>query len=794
MPSRAWSRRGGAELDEAQISSLIQELKVSTQLAEPTLRICILRGFRSAADIQKFFTPRLEDLTPFGRIADMSRAVERIAAARQKQQKIRIFADYDVDGTTGAALLSWFFRDLGLRYDARQPDRFRDGYGLGTQAVEEAQRDGVGLLITVDCGISSFAALELAQARGLDVIVVDHHQIDPERQLPPAWAILNPQRPDCESQLRELCGCGLAFYLAMALRAYGRSAQWFIDRPEPNLKQHLDLVVLATAADMVPLVKDNHILVRYGLEVLRQTKKPGILALLKTARVDLNRLSPSHLGFTLGPRINASGRMHNASIALELLITMDEDRARDLAQQIEDLNVERSSVQNQIWDEVRCKIEGLIAQGNFTHGIVVSGSWHEGVVGIVASRITETFKRPAAVIARRADFGKGSVRAYGGQNVLRALQRCRSSLIAFGGHPNAAGLSVGLDQIEAFALAFDQALGEIPLEQHAHTLWIEGECTLTDLSLETLEEIERLGPFGPGNPEPVFAVRAHLSAHRILKERHLKLYLTPARSFTQTEAIWFNALERADLQLERLRDQEHQWACVPEVNRFGGATKASLRIRDFRPIVLMAAFMIVMSRGLLVWASAPGQLGPGDSLLDVIVPPTPQITPSSISAVESNLRATPTPGRLMQPRGFLLFEFEKAQKAELKLLEKQRRADLDRLKKENRQQLAAFDAQEVILRKAYFVEHTKGPERRAYMHDHFKRRGELEQIQTNTLAELARSYAERIQQLKSTHRGHLQSFLSALGQNLQPSPLLWPPGSAPQTATTPTPPEASLSK
>ncbi len=585
---RVWKLRSHAQRDTGEIDQLISSLRQETGLSPITLKVCILRGFDTAAGIRDYLAPRFENLKSPYSIRDMGLAVERLARARREKVKIRVFGDYDVDGTTGAALLSWIFRDFGFQSDVRQPDRFKDGYGLNVKAVESAVEDGIGLLVTVDCGITSFDAAQRAQELGLDLIVVDHHQLDPVRGLPPAYAVVNPQRKDCESGLKQLCGCGLAFYLAMALRVQGRSEGWFAGGLEPNLKQHLDLVVMATAADMVPLTGDNHILVRYGLEVLKHSKKPGVKALMDSAGLSSRELSPSHLGFVLGPRINASGRMHSASLALDLLTTSDPARASDLAQELERLNTERAEVQNQIWDQVRARVEQGLSEGKYRHGIVVADAgWHEGVVGIVASRVTEAFKKPAAVIALREDLGKGSVRSFGGKDVLGALRECAGQLLGFGGHKFAAGLSIGLDRIDEFAEAFDQAIERLPEEVGAASLWVEGECSLDDLDVRSLQELERLGPFGPGNPEPVFTVRALAQSHRVLKGRHLKLSLgggAQSSSGYQMEAIWFNGAERKEVMDQLEQFQEREWAGVPELNRFRGQVTPTLRVRDWRKL------------------------------------------------------------------------------------------------------------------------------------------------------------------------------------------------------------------
>lgn len=551
------------------------------------IRLLALRGLNTPEEIKNYLDPRLDRLPSPWTLKDMEEAVDLClnahgAAEEGEPAPIRIFGDYDVDGTTGAALLTWFFREFGIRTTVEQPDRFRDGYGLNVAAVERAAESGASILLTVDCGVTSFAALERARELGLETIVLDHHQVDPVRGLPPASAIVNPQRPDRESGLKQLCGCGIAFYFAMAMRARAREIGLFEGRAEPNLKHLLDLVVIATAADQVPLVGVNRTLVAHGLQVLKNSNKPGVRALLDVAGVNTRNLSPSHLGFTLGPRINASGRMQSASHALELLTTQDEARAYELAETLEALNKERADTQNRIWDQVKAEVESRIQAGEFRHGIVVANrEWHEGVVGIVASRVTETFHRPAAIISLREDFGKGSVRSFAGKDVLLALQKSAEHLKTFGGHRHAAGLSIEIPNVDAFARAFDAALSEIPTDESDGALYIEGECDISELDYKTLQEIERMGPFGNGNPEPVFRVVGRVRNPSLLKGRHLKFSLVPDAQTPGAiiEAIWFHADERREKLMELGRAE---WAAVPELNRFGGRVTPTLRVRDLR--------------------------------------------------------------------------------------------------------------------------------------------------------------------------------------------------------------------
>ena len=505
---------------------------------------------------------------------------------------MRVFTDYDVDGTTGAALLTWFFRDLKFNFDVTQPDRFKDGYGLNPGAVEQAARDGVDTLITVDCGITNFEAADKAKELGVRLIIVDHHLIDPVKGLPQAFAVIDPQRSDDPSELKQLCGCALGFYLCMGLRMKARAENYFVNHSiqEPNLKSLLDLVVIATAADMVPLTGDNRVLIKHGLEVLRETTKPGLRALMEAAGVEVKTASPSSLGFSLGPRINASGRMGSAQTAYECLTTSDKVRGQQLAQELEGINKARAELQNQIWDEVREMVTKGIEVGKYSHAVVVaSEKWHEGVVGIVASKVTEHFKKPAVVLAIREDgIVKGSVRSYGGYNVLEALHLSKSFLNGYGGHKFAAGLSLKHDLIESFTDHYNKMVATLAPSKKSGLLELEGECAITDFTIKTLEELEKLAPFGPGNPEPLFAVRANVDTQTILKGRHIKLKLGIPERNLKIEGIWFNAAER--LESSTLMEESAQFrkpcifAGIPEINRFMGRVTPSLRIKAARSI------------------------------------------------------------------------------------------------------------------------------------------------------------------------------------------------------------------
>jgi single-stranded-DNA-specific exonuclease len=574
--------------EEGQLKNAALLLSKELGIGHLAATVCVNRGLANADQVNAFLNPKLDQLTHPFKILDLEKAVDHLLALQTNtRKKIRVFTDYDVDGTTGAALLTWFFRDMGFHFDVVQPDRFKDGYGLNPGAVEDAARDGVDTLITVDCGITNFEAAAQAKELGVQLIVVDHHLVDPAKGIPQAFAVIDPQRSDCASGLKQLCGCGLAFYLSMGIRLKAREQNYFVARniPEPNLKNLLDLVVLATAADMVPLTGDNRILVKHGLGVLRETQKPGLRSMMANAGIEVKTVSPMNLGFALGPRINASGRMGSAETAYRCLTTKDVAEAQKLADQLEAINKERADLQNLIWDEVRGEVTRGLENGKFSHAVVVaSENWHEGVVGIVASKVTEHFKKPAVILAIREDgLVKGSVRSYGGYNVLEALHLSQHLLKGYGGHKFAAGLSLARENIEIFVQHYNEMMITLAPVNKRDDLQIEALCTFADFTPQALDELEKLAPFGPGNPEPLFALHANVATQNVLKGRHLKLKLGVS-GFKQTiDGIWFNAAERLE-STELMEKCAHSkitcaFAGIPELNRFLGRVTPTLRIK-----------------------------------------------------------------------------------------------------------------------------------------------------------------------------------------------------------------------
>ncbi len=551
---------------------------------------CVNRGLNTADEVKTFLNPRLENLTHPFKILNLEKSARRIFESQNKAvpERIRVFTDYDVDGTSGAALLTWFFRDLKFNFSVKQPDRFKDGYGLNPNAVEEAHADGVKILITVDCGITNFDAAKKAQELGVELIIVDHHLIDPVHGLPPAFAVIDPHQEGDTSGLKQLCGCALGFYLCLGIRSLARDAG-IVDLP--NMKSLLDLVVIATAADMVPLVGDNRILVKHGLDVLKDTQKPGLKALCDYAGFSNKTMNASSLGFSIGPRINASGRMGSAETALKVLTSKDPIESNQLAQELEEINKTRAELQNQIWDDVRSQVTQGIEQGKYSHAVVVaSENWHEGVVGIVASKVTDHFKRPAIVLAIREDgIAKGSVRSYAGYNALEALHITKDHLKGYGGHRFAAGLSLAREGLEGFIVAYNDAIATLTPTKKEETYEIEGEFSVSDFTPKALEEIEKFAPYGIGNPEPLFAMKASVQEQKVLKGRHLKLKLGSLHKNEKgMEGIWFNAAERLEITLLLEKSAQHRntliFAGFPELNRFFGRVTPTLRIKAAKDI------------------------------------------------------------------------------------------------------------------------------------------------------------------------------------------------------------------
>jgi single-stranded-DNA-specific exonuclease len=503
MPTDSPKRWVLKQADEGIVARQAEQLRISPFLA----RLLVLRGLADADSARRYLSSSLRsDLPSPFEMAGMEPAVERIVRAVKNKELIGIWGDYDVDGTTGAAVLVSFLREIGAAPVFHVPHRIEEGYGLNIEGLKRLREGGVDLVVTVDCGISNACEVEAARAFALDIIVVDHHQ--PPDELPPAVAVIDPHRRDCSFPDKGLCAAGLAFYLVIALRAKLREAGWFASGDGPDVRRYLDIVTLGTIADMVPLKGVNRTLIRRGLAELAGSTRPGIVALKQVARIQAGEVSAGQVGFQLGPRINAAGRVDYGIKVVELLTTDSSDVAMRIAQELDEHNRERRAIEAEVLEQALAQAEKR-ATGADRYSLVLSGEgWHAGVLGIVASRIVERFHRPTVVIGFNDGTGKGSARSIRGFHMVDGLRRCAGHLEKFGGHEFAAGLSVKTEKIEPFTDAFEGVAREwLRAEDLLPLLEIDAPLSLPDIGLSLMREIEALKPFGIGNPEPLFMTR-----------------------------------------------------------------------------------------------------------------------------------------------------------------------------------------------------------------------------------------------------------------------------------------------
>jgi single-stranded-DNA-specific exonuclease len=488
------------QADDGLVSRHVQALKVSPLLA----RVLSLRGLSDPALAQTYLNSSLRtDLPSPFIMADMEAAVDRILHAVLNDESIAIWGDYDVDGTTGASILVSFFREIGKPALYYVPHRIEEGYGLNIEGLRRLRAQGVALVITVDCGISNGAEVASARDFGLEVVIVDHHQ--PPERLPPAVAVVNPHRRDCTFPDKGLCAAGLAFYVVMALRARLRENGWFKNGPEPDVRRYLDIVALGTIADMVPLRGVNRTLVRRGLLELAASTRPGLVALKQVANLAPGPVSAGQVGFQLGPRINAAGRVDYGLKVVELLTTESADAAQRIARELDGNNRERRALEAEVLAQAVTQAEARVRAASCYSLVLAGEGWHPGVLGIVASRIVERFYRPTVVIGVEGTVGKGSARSIRGFHLVEGLRRCAAFLEKFGGHEYAAGLSIATANLEPFAAAFEQTVRDcLAADALTPFLEIDGALDFAAIGLPLLRELNALKPFGIGNPEPVF--------------------------------------------------------------------------------------------------------------------------------------------------------------------------------------------------------------------------------------------------------------------------------------------------
>ena len=568
MPTLLWEHQ---PCDEQAAASLAAALGINPV----TARLLCLRGLADPEEARRFLSPSLAQLHDPFRLAGMAPAVDRILAAAAARERVAIHGDYDVDGITSTVILRRMLEALGAEVVHFIPERLRDGYGLQVPAIERLQADGVRLIISVDCGIRSLQAARRARELGVDLIVTDHHE--PEEELPPALAVINPKRPDCSYPDRNLAGVGVALKLVQALCSRTGREKW--------LPAFVKIAALGTLADVVPLVGENRVIAKEGLGLLSKgPHKVGLQALLEASGLAGKVVDSYGVAFVLAPRINAAGRMATPDIAVQLLLESDParaDRARELAERLNEENTRRQEQEQEILAAARKAIETDPDIGARSVLVVAGEGWHRGVIGIVASKLVDAFHRPVVVISVEDGIGHGSCRSIPAFDMLGALERCGAHLARFGGHRLAAGLTVEADRLKPFRAALqdygDERLSPDDLRPR---LRLDGVLSLPAIRGRLVEEIERMAPFGMGNPRPVFSCGPVevVDGPRRIKDRHLKMALRQhGRIF---RAIAWRAVEREPFVVEH-RGALDVAFCLTQ-NTFNGETYTELTLADFR--------------------------------------------------------------------------------------------------------------------------------------------------------------------------------------------------------------------
>lgn len=552
------------------VTNLAKEMAISTLQAA----LLVNRGITTQQQATEFISPTLSRLSDPFLMKGVEQAVERIIRAKKCGETVCIHGDYDVDGVTAVVVLTAFFRSVSIPVCYLIPRRVEEGYGLSCAGVDEAKSLGAKVLITVDCGITSVAEADYCRESGMDLIITDHHTPGPT--IPAAFAVINPLQPGCSAPFTKLAGVGIAFKLALAVRSALRNEGFFRNSPEPDLREYLDLVALGTIADLVPLAGENRIIVRYGLKELATSRRAGITALKRVSAVK-DEVSTVDVGFRLAPRLNAAGRLDDAKRGVELLLTTDPERAAILADELDAANRERQEIEKEILADALEQLQRTETLKNRTAVVLASEAWHPGVIGIVASRMVERCHRPTILIALQDGVGKGSGRSIPAFHLYNALAASKGQLVKFGGHQQAAGISILEENLAAFYDLFDGYAAEnLTPEDLLPEYGVDSEITAAELDEQLLAITNSLKPFGMGNPEPLFLLRGvKIASCRILKDAHLKLTLNVAGNLI--DSIGFKMAGKVP---------ENEFIDIlftPELNVWKGRENLQLRLRDIRP-------------------------------------------------------------------------------------------------------------------------------------------------------------------------------------------------------------------
>lgn len=559
-----------SEVDFAIQEKLSSELGLSPIVSQ----ILTSRDILEIDDARRFLSPSLTDLHNPYLMMDMRKGVNRLVRAIRNRENIVIYGDYDADGITSVVILLKFLRRIDPSVSYHIPDRIGEGYSLNRTAIDRFKTQGISLIVTVDCGISDADEVAYAKGLGIDTIILDHHEVPPS--LPNAAAVINPHRADCPFPFKDMAAVGIAFNFLIALRGVLREEGFWNSHTYPNLRQYLDLVALGTIGDISPLIDENRILAKIGLDLITEGRSVGIRALKELCGIDSQVVDSTKASYNLIPRINAAGRIASPRDAVDLLMTEDMEKALNLARQLDVYNRRRQDIEREILGEILKEIEDTMDPKNSRSLVFASSRWHPGVIGIVASRLVDRYYRPAILISLKDGIGKGSGRSIADFDIYRGLQRCDSLLLSYGGHRFAAGISIREEHIPDFRNLLESVIQEeTQASDMVSQTVIDAECRLQDITHSLLSQIETLAPYGACNPEPILCVRnVNVVSPSVVGNNHLRMRISS--SGTNCNSIWFSKGHY----LETITGLPVDIAFTPQINTWGGISDIQLKMHD----------------------------------------------------------------------------------------------------------------------------------------------------------------------------------------------------------------------
>lgn len=553
--------------EPAKVQALQTSLKIHPILCE----LLVQRGIDDFDAARNFFRPSIQHLHDPWLMKDMQKAVDRIEQALKSNHKILVYGDYDVDGTTSVATLYQFLNQLTDNLDYYIPHRYKEGYGISKIGIDFAKENNFDLIISVDCGIKSTELIAYAKELGMDFIICDHHL--PDEILPPAVAILNAKQKDCNYPYKELCGCGVAFKLITALAQVHQL-------PEESYLQYLDLVATAIAADIVPITDENRTMAFFGVKKVNENPSPGLKALMELAKQS-GQMRISNLVFAVAPRINAAGRMDDAKKAVQLFIEQNYEKALELGAVLQQDNLDRREADTTITEEALAQIEQDPLHHTKKSSVVFQSHWHKGVVGIVASRLIEKYYKPTIVLTQSGEIITGSARSVSGFNLYEALHACRAHLLGYGGHFAAAGMTMNVDALDGFKIAFEAAVAErITVAQLTPEITINASLPLDDISMQFFQIISQMEPFGPDNIRPIFIAKSVYDTGytKLAKEQHISFNVTQGK--TNVRGIGYNMPEN----LKIIKSgKPFDLVFQLQINEWQGNQSVQMQVIDVKP-------------------------------------------------------------------------------------------------------------------------------------------------------------------------------------------------------------------